>query len=343
MSMEIESPLSPKLQAACEKEGLLLLGFTDLNYREDFERFQAWLSEKRHAELKYLENHSEVRRDPRKLLEGARSAIVVALAYHTKEKQNGPAIAQYALYPDYHKVLKRKAEKVAQQVLEAGSFRVTVDSAPLLERALAAKTARGFVGKNTLYIHPDYGSFLLLGEILTTQSFTPDSPAPISLDRKTRQGGCGPCNLCQTACPTGALDRAYSLDAARCLSYWTIEQRGTIPEEFWPWLGTYYFGCDLCQLACPYNLKARPAPSDWKPRQYPPLEKVAQMDQAEYEVFFGGTPLTRAKRSGLRRNALIAMAVTRHPGLQSAMDSIQEDDESVLHQTRFQIGSYLRK
>jgi epoxyqueuosine reductase len=261
------------LESACQAEGILLLGFTHLEYRQDFERFQKWLGEKRHAELSYLERHLEVRKEPSKLLEGAQSAAIVAIAYFHEEKKSGPQVARYALYPDYHRVLKKKATRAAEAVFEKGTFRVTVDSAPLLERALAAKTARGFVGKNTLYIHPQYGSFLLLGEILTQAQLPADSPPQISIDRKTREGGCGPCKLCQTACPTGALDRAYSLETNRCLSYWTIEQRGPIPEEFWPWMREYYFGCDLCQLACPYNLKTAAPPADWKPRSYPPLEK----------------------------------------------------------------------
>ncbi len=341
MSMETESSFYNDFRTACSKEGLILLGITGLDYRDDFERFQNWLAEKRHADLKYLENHQEIRSTPAKLLEGAKSAIILALPYRTTQATKVPAVAQYARYSDYHQVLKRKGERVAGQFFGVGTFRVTVDSAPLLERALAAKTSKGFIGKNTLYVHPEYGSFLLLGEVITTQAFSPDTPAPISVEKKTRNGGCGPCRLCQTACPTSALDRAYTLETSRCLSYWTIENRGPIPETFWPWLGEYYFGCDLCQLACPYNLRSPQAPGDWPTREYPDIEKVATMTQAEYEKFFGGTPLTRAKRSGLRRNALIAMTVTSHPQLDEALERIGVDDEKVLHQTREQIGSYL--
>ena len=326
--------------SACAEHGLVLLGFTALSYRDDFGRFRRWLEEKRHAGLHYLENHFEVRADPRKLLEGAQSAIILGLPYYVGDTSSAPKVARYARFRDYHCVLRDKATTLAAQFLPHSSYRVTVDSAPLLERALAAQTARGFIGKNTLYIHPEHGSFLLLGEILTTVRLELDNPPVLDLDRKTRQGGCGPCTLCQISCPTGALDRSYTMDAARCLSYWTIENRGTIPEEFWPWLADYYFGCDLCQLACPYNLKSPGPPKDWTSRRYPPVDKVAVMSQAQYEQYFGGTPLTRAKRAGLRRNALIALAVTGSDQLESALKQAESESDSVLLATAAQIRRY---
>ncbi len=341
MNTETNLPTRDNLALACASQGLLFLGFTHLGYRRDFERFTQWLGEKRHADLHYLEKYPDVRAEPRKLLEGAKSAIILGLPYFIDDKNPAPKVARYARYRDYHQVLREKGEAVAAQFFSASTFRVTVDSAPLLERALAAQTARGFIGKNTLYIHPDHGSFLLLGEILTTTEFAADTPPPIELERKTKEGGCGPCALCQTACPTGALDRDYSIDAALCLSYWTIENRGTIPEKFWPYLAEYYFGCDTCQTACPYNKKAKAGPGDWLPRSYPPLEEVAVMSQGDYEKYFGGTPLTRAKRSGLRRNALIALAVTGGPGLEAGLSLAATDADEMLRATAAQITARL--
>lgn len=332
--------MSTEISAAAEREGLLFLGIVGLEYPEDYRRFRNWIAENRHADLKFLENHAELRAQPEGLLPGARSAVILGLPYFDAAAE-GPQVARYARFVDYHRVLREKAERVAAASLPSDTVRVTVDSAPILERALAAQTRRGFIGKNTLYIHPDHGSFLLLGEILTGADLVHDTPPRIEPERKTREGGCGPCNLCQTACPTGALDRDYSIDAAKCLAYWTIENRGTIPERYWPYLAQYYFGCDLCQLACPYNLRAKGPPSDWKVRTYPDLEKIAGMTQAEYEAYFGGTPLTRAKRGGLRRNALIAMAVTRHPGLERALARVPMDNEPVLEATVSQIHRYL--
>jgi epoxyqueuosine reductase len=337
------SSLSEKLRSACESRGLIFLGITGLHYPEAYRQFKEWIREQRHAGLSYLEKHSDWREHPEKLLEGAQSALIVAVPYATALETEGPRVAQYARYSDYHKWLKKQAEAVAREVLEGFDFRVLVDSAPVLERALAAQTAKGFIGKNTLFIHPEVGSFLLLGEILTTMECAVDVPSTIDLSRKTKAGGCGPCRLCQQSCPTGALDRAYSIDAQKCLSYWTIEHRGTIPEQFWPWLKEYYFGCDLCQLACPYNKNAKTAPPSWEKRVYPSLAIVAQLDQSQYETYFGGTPLNRAKREGLRRNALIAMAVLRHPELESAIQSVQENDPPVLHDTVHQIRAFLER
>lgn len=338
--MSTETSWRERAETLSKQNGLVFLGVASLDYREDADRLTQWLSEKRHADLHYLEKNHALRTQPAGLLEGASAAVVLALPYFLPEMPS-PQIARYARFADYHRVLREKAEHVARGLFLGGTFRVTVDSAPLLERALAVRTRRGFVGKNTLYIHPEHGSFLLLGEILTTEKIALDTPVPQALDRKTRDGGCGPCGLCQTACPTGALDRAYTLQTDRCLSYWTIEQRGTIPEEFWPWIAEYYFGCDLCQLACPYNKHAAKPPSDWSERVYPPVERVAVMSQQEYETHFGGTPLTRAKRSGLRRNALIALAVRNHPSLDQALAHIPCDSDPVLEATAQQIRAYL--
>jgi epoxyqueuosine reductase len=183
----------------------------------------------------------------------------------------------------------------------------------------------------------------LLGEILTTRELPLDTPPAIELARKTTAGGCGPCNLCQVACPTGALDRAYSLDANRCLSYWTIEHRGTIPLEFWPHLAKYYFGCDLCQLACPYNRKGTVgrAPAFLEERKLPSLFATATMSARDYEKWFGGTPLTRARRGGLRRNALIALAVTRDLRLNEALALAERDPEAPVGETIAQIRAYV--
>jgi epoxyqueuosine reductase len=325
----------------CEQQGLLFLGCTDLKYPRDVEFFEKWLAEGKHGELRYLENHLSIRKNPEHLFPSAKSALILGLPYALNDLGDSPRVAQYARFVDYHRWFKKKVHALVSPFLEAGSFRVLVDSAPVLERALAAKTAHGFIGKNTLFIHPKFGSFLLLAEVLTIREFRPDTPPTIQADRKTTAGGCGPCQLCQVACPTGALVDAYSIDSTKCLSYWTIEQRGTIPEKFWPWLEQYYFGCDLCQLACPYNLKAPAPPVDWEKKTYPALPAVASMDAAQYEKFFGGTPMTRAKREGLRRNALIAMAVTRDPALESALSSIRPEDPPVLHQTAEQIRAFL--
>jgi epoxyqueuosine reductase len=334
-----DSDLSSLLRAAAARAGLEWLGVVPLvRETEAFPRFETWLAQGQHAGMRFLENHKPLRQDPRTLLVGARSAIVLGFNYFLGDKTPSrslvdaaaPRIAQYARWRDYHRTLRRRAESVLAELLaqapgEVG--RVVVDSAPMLERALAARTGRGFIGKNTCFIDPARGSFVLLVEILTSAALVDivEEPLPEAVDptRRSVQGGCGSCRRCQIHCPTGALDQDYRLDANLCLAYWTIEHRGTIPERFWPWLRLYWFGCDICQLVCPYNRKAAPQSGavevERRLTELPELFEVATMTESDYERLFGGTPLTRAKREGLMRNALIAMTVTANARLDEAL------------------------
>jgi epoxyqueuosine reductase len=326
-----------------ESEGLRLLGVVPLEVGEDFARFEAWLEAGRHAKLEFLERNRELRREPARLLDGARSAILIALPYDQgdpwEEIPTAPRVAQYARFRDYHKVLWEKGERIGRalerELAPGAIFRTVSDSAPVLERALAARTPSGFIGKNTCFIDPRGGSFLLLGEILTTADLPRLSREPKDPTVRNAEGGCGTCDLCQVHCPTGALARDYSIDTEKCLAYWTIEHRGTVPEVFWPHFKSYWFGCDLCQLVCPYNRKARgwSLPADLKPREMPALDRIALMSQKEYETWFGGTAMTRARREGLRRNALIALHVTNHDSLSQVLEALQTEIDPVLRET----------
>lgn len=337
------------LKQSLLEQGLDLLGVVGLEVTEDFARFLRWREQGLHGEMAFLEKNDSCRRSPSELLPGAVSAIVFALPYSvgdTLKTPLGPRIAQYARIDDYHRLMWDRGERVIKKLqflLPTAKFRVVVDTAPLLERALASKVELGFIGKNTCFIHPEKGSFLLLGEILCDHHFEHDEKEVLPFDRKTKLGGCGPCDLCQVHCPTGALAKDYTLDAKLCLSYWTIEHRGPIPMEFWPHLGTYYFGCDLCQLACPYNHNRTEGmlPSQFTKRTYPSLFVTATMTETQYQKHFSSTALTRAKRNGLRRNALIAMAVTKDPRLDEAMELAQRDNESPIRETLEQIQVYL--
>lgn len=342
MSTPEHIDLRNAVSAELEKEGLTLLGAVSLDCLVDYERYSQWLLDNKHAGLAYLEKNRELRRSPELLLPGAQSALIVGLPYSQGDtwppQNSAPRVAQYARFADYHKWLKRRCENTVESLKEKfpgnTQWKIAVDSIPILERALASKTAEGFIGKNTCYIHPVRGSFFLLAEILTTYAFPSDE--------KKSSEGCGTCTLCQIECPTGALSKDYEMDSGRCLSYWTIEQRGTIPEEFWPWLGKYYFGCDICQLVCPYNAEAANnlLPKSISPRSYPSLFETATMNAAQYEKYFGGTPMTRAKRSGLIRNALIAMKVTKDPALSQAIEMVKGEEEEMLQATLAQIAIY---
>lgn len=344
-----------KIRQAASNLGLIFIGSTSLHVGSEFQRFSEWLRLGHHAGMSFLEKNTEIRQDPRKLLPGARSVIVVAMNYflgdklHPKAGPVRPRIAQYARLRDYHKVLRQLGEELAKLLqtefsTQSIQCRVVVDSAPILERAVAARAGSGFIGKNTCFIHPKLGSWLLLAEILTTADLPTTPPLKTIPQKRSSEGGCGSCRRCQVFCPTGALNKDYVLDANLCLAYWTIEHRGLIPEKFWPWMAEYYFGCDICQLICPYNRSARVLEDQSQVliKEPPSLFAVATMDHVAYERMFGGTPMTRAKRHGLKRNALIAMAVTNDPRLNEAMElAVQGEPEAIVQQTADQIRRWL--
>ena len=344
---------SPGFQSRCEmlagQQGLRFLGVAPTSVEKEHERFVEWLRSGWHAEMFFLERNSNLLKDPNSLLPGVKAALVFALPYSQGDKffdeSPYPQVAQYARFRDYHRIFKKSLTDIVEQLgLKEGEYRVAVDSAPLLERAIANQTARGFIGKNTCFIHPTFGSFLLLGEILVTCDFPHDDKVAVDPTKHLPEGGCGICNRCQVKCPTGALDDAYRLDARKCLSYWTIEHRGVVPLEYWRWFKEYWFGCDICQLVCPYNKKEENTnlSSRFLVREIPSLLDVVKMDQAGYEKWFGGTPMTRAGRQGLRRNALIAMVATGDAKLNEAIDAVKLSGGSPLEETLAQIPSFLR-
>jgi epoxyqueuosine reductase len=287
-----------------------------------------------------------VRARPGELLPEGKVALIVAVSVNIP-RMSDAAIARYARFKDYHKHLRRLGSQLLEKLKSLKpdlKGRVVVDSAPHLERALAVKTSAGFIGKNTLYIHPEYGSHLLLGEIILDQNLEIDAPSPVNPQERTSIGGCGTCRRCQVNCPTDALKQDYKIDAQLCLSYWTIEHRGPIPIKFWPYLGKYYYGCDICQDVCPYNRNVPILPS--LPRHYAEsldLREVALMSQKQYEEWFGGSPMTRAKRVGLRRNALIACIVNGIPDTHLLIEKIESDqyEDEVLKKTAEQGKVYL--
>ncbi len=295
-----------------KENGLSFFGSCDLDLSSEKTVFSNWISDKKHASMSFLEKNTELRFAPKKFFPEATSAFVFGLNYNRglkKSRINSPQIAQYALITDYHKLLNQKLSKIAEQLKHLGlvrNFVVCVDTKPVLERALARKTQAGFIGKNTCFIHAHLGSYFLLGTLVTDSDWRENKSV---INGKS---GCGTCKRCQVHCPTGALNQDYQLDSNLCLSYWTIENRGPIPFEFWKHLKYFWYGCDLCQMVCPFNKKASLSSEKYLSVQDIPLQKVALMSQAEYESFFGGTSLTRAKIFGLQRNALIAMFASNH-------------------------------
>jgi len=260
-------------------------------------------SEAGHAgTMGYLERRLEERLDPARVLSGARSVLCVALNYYQGEAADASwrPVARYAWGRDYHDVIGPRLERLAAHLAEAAGARSRgyVDTGPVLERDLAARAGLGWIGKNTMLLHPRLGSWFFIGVLLTTAELTHDEPLA---DR------CGTCRACLEACPTGAFVAPYVLDARRCISYLTIEHRGEIDPHLHAGMAGWQFGCDVCQDVCPWNRKAPvAAATDFYPRAaYPSADTLIGMDDASLQKRFQGTALLRAKPAGLRRNASI--------------------------------------
>jgi epoxyqueuosine reductase len=285
----------------------------------DAAQFLDWVSRGLAGRMGYLTDHrASIRTDPRHLLASARSIICVGKLYNTP--QSGP-VARYARSEDYHDTMRRDLERLAVLIREQfGEFeyRICVDTAPLLERSYARAAGLGWIGRNTCLINQQYGSYVLLGEMLTSLEAEAATPAP---DR------CGTCTRCIDACPTDAIvpgGLRTELDSTRCISYLTIELRDEIPEEHRAGIGTLAFGCDICQEVCPWNRKA-PFAGDFPS---PELETLADLTPEEFREMFRRTPLWRSKYSGLLRNAATAMGNSEDPRYRPTLQRLaaSEDD-----------------
>jgi epoxyqueuosine reductase len=279
----------------------------------------------------------------------AKSVIVCAFNYNTAHPYSTQLddpdrgwISRYAWSEDYHDAVLRRlkqVEEVLQENLWRGArprppdltTRCYVDTGPIVERVFAKYAGIGWIGKNTCIINQKKGSWLFLGVILTSLELTPDLPAP---DR------CGTCTRCIDACPTDAILAPYQLDSNKCIAYLTIEKRGSIPEELRAGIGRHVFGCDICQDVCPWNRKAPVSTEpDFQPRTglvNPALAWLAEMNAEEFRETFRGSPIRRAKRSGLRRNAAIAMGNGGNRDFLPVLDKLADDeDESVAESARW--------
>ncbi len=257
--------------------------------------------------------------DPRTLHAGAKSIVSVGVPFWsgTREPPEDGVlrgrIARYAWGRDYHKTLRSRMTKLValleQAVGRPLETRTLSDTARAFDRAIAARSGAGWFGKNSMIIVPGHGSWVMLGELYLDLDVPPD--LPLARD-------CGRCAICIERCPTGAIVEPYRVDAPRCISYLTIEERGSIPLELRPKMGNWVFGCDICQEVCPYTAAAQPVVDhDFAPvtvdNAFPSLELLATMDHERYVEVFAGTAVTRAKRRGLARNAAIALGNSGDP------------------------------
>lgn len=301
-----------ELKTLATQLGFHSCGVAEAGLSPHAERYREWLAAGRHGTMDYLARNVERRLDPRETIPGARSVIVVTLPYasdcafpeNADDSRRG-RIARYARGRDYHKVMPPLLRQLAQFVKDDDRYRAwySSDAGPILERDWAEQAGLGWIGKNALIIDPEVGSWFFLGVIVTDRAFEPDPPA---VDH------CGTCRRCLDACPTNAFVGERSVDATRCISYWTIEHREEF-DETTPALDGWVFGCDICQQVCPFNQRSgRKSPAivdDLHPRDLPDdLNQLAALDRTKFLEAFAGTPVMRTGWEGLARNARSVMA-----------------------------------
>lgn len=275
-------------------------------------RLGTWLSRGYHATMAWMAKDPARRADPTRVLPGCRSIVSVGMNYYSGHRADeGPGrgrIARYAWSSDYHEVLSAKLKQLEaylNRVAPEAAAKSYVDTGPVMEKAWAERAGLGWIGKHSNLVSPTFGSWLLLGEILTTLDLEPDEPGTDL---------CGSCSLCIRACPTGAITEPYVVDAGRCISYLTIELRdtGSIPEELQDKIGNRIFGCDDCLDACPYNVNAGPTlEAAFQPSPLtvaPDLRALAGFTEAQFTSTFRHSPIRRAKHGGFMRNVFLALS-----------------------------------
>ncbi|MBK8979275.1 MAG: tRNA epoxyqueuosine(34) reductase QueG [Planctomycetes bacterium] len=327
------------------EQGFDLVGFGPADPGPHAERFLAWLDAGRHGDMHWLARDADKITRPESWIPGPRSTIALARDYGGPPGAlpGGGRVARYAMARDYHRTLGRATRTLREQ-LEAegvprGAIKVGPDAVPLLERALALRAGIGFLAKSAGVISPTRGPYLLLSELITPLELPFDDPAA---------GTCGTCTRCIEACPTGAIVAPHEVDARRCLSYTTIELRGSIPAELREPQGDWLFGCDVCLEVCPFTGRGRAAggtgvrPADLRP--HPALESytllgVLELDAAAWDADWTGTPLRRANRNGLRRNAAVVLGNLRdESALPALVRALADPDPLVREHVAWAIG-----
>ena len=328
------------LAAQARAAGFDALGVASIELGDDERHLIAWLDAGFHGEMDYMHRHGSMRSRPQELAPGTVRVVSVRMNYwpagarNAREALDDPHtayVSRYALGRDYHKVMRRSlarlAEGMARQIGTFG-YRVCVDSAPVLEKALARNAGLGWIGKHTNLLARDAGSYFFLGEILTDLPLPLDAPA---------SAHCGSCEACIPACPTQAIVAPYRLDARRCISYLTIEHKGPIPEELRPGLGNRIYGCDDCQLVCPWNKFARMASHpDFKVRHgldSPPLTELFAWTEPQFEERMQGSAIYRIGYERWQRN--IAVALGNAPStaaVLAALHSRREDPSALVRE-----------
>ena len=337
-----QSELSEIIKSSARELGFDLVGIAAATTPLGFHPFLSWIEKGFAADMSWMERRKDAYQHPAGVLPGCRSVIMVAVNYHHHASQDqsadssfslSPRIARYAQgHQDYHAVLRcrlRSIVRTIKQFRPDAASRAVVDTAPLLERDFARQAGIGWFGKNTMLISRNIGSWFFLGAVLTSEQ--------LSYDEAHNSQHCGTCTRCLDACPTDAFPEPYVLDAGRCISYLTIERRTEhIPPDLRSGLGSWLFGCDICQEVCPWN---RFAPGECIPEfainqshQSLSLNDLLQMTESTFEERFTGTPLERTGRDAIIRNAAIVAGNSGRTELLTALQQLLQDDSELIRE-----------
>jgi epoxyqueuosine reductase len=321
--------LAAKIKQWGKEFGFAEVGITDIDLSEHEAQLQRWLNNGYHGEMSYMAAHGMKRARPAELVPGTQRIISVKMNYLPPEasfakalaNKNTAYISRYALGRDYHKVIRNKLKKLGQRIeQEVGQFgfRPFVDSAPVLERQLAEKAGLGWRGKNSLLINKQAGSWFFLGELFV------DLPLPV--DNPNSEEGCGKCTACLTLCPTGAIVEPYVVDARKCISYLTIELQGPIPEQYRPLLGNRVYGCDDCQLVCPWNRYGQlSTEDDFAPRKNLKDQELITLFNWSEEAFLKNTEGSPIRRIGFERwQRNLAVGLGNAPFNEHIIDTLEK-------------------
>ena len=315
--------------------------------------YAEWLDRGYHGEMKYLEGRrGAMRADPRTLLPSARSVVCAGMVYNVPEpystefnSEGHGWVSRYAWGEDYHRILRDRLSELARWMRsehgQSAKCKVCVDTSPLLERAYAHRAGLGWIGKNSCLINERLGSWLFLGEILTSLEFASDRPAPFR---------CGKCRRCIDACPTDAFVEiggtdgpSHALDSRLCIAYWTNELRGSIPERHRASAGHHLFGCDICQDVCPWNNYRRAAVTD-EPgfraaNARPNLEELAALSEDEFNARFANTPIARVRYDGFLRNVAVAMGNSGNRRFRPVLERLAQSPRATVREhARWALG-----
>lgn len=325
--------LSADIKAQALQCGFDLVGICPAVAPAGIEHFRAWLRQGFAGQMTYMHRHAAAREHPDNVLAGARSIVMLAVNYRTADPpEPGPLqgkVSRYAWGTDYHRLLRERLDRLAKFLRRrcpGCAVRGVVDTAPLLERDFAQLAGLGWIGKNTMLLNKKAGSWLFLAALLVD--------VELDYDQAHRADHCGTCTRCLEACPTEAFAGPYQLDSRRCISYLTIELRGGIPEALRPAIGSWVFGCDICQEVCPWNRKApRAEEIGFEPRgeSYPvDLMSLLETDPADFRTRYRDTAMERPRRRGLLRNAAIALGNSGRPEAVPALCRALEDSEPLV-------------